>query len=303
MAKVTGPLFSMDASGKFGNDLVFGKWKGINYARRHVNPTQPNTRKQLAVRDKFRQAAALYQRLSGDDREAWRRSASGQPLTGYNLFMKKVKAVINSMPIFNLISTVGIEEEAANSCTISFLVDQDGPVEIKYGNSPTSLNYSSTVMATAGEINFFDIEDLYPGENYYFQINQETQYLLPPANMDAYNVGVDGTNTVLYGVTAVADGRETYASLAHVSTVPDTAAMDVDNFIELNWQPIDGAEEYRIYRMEATGDHELGLVAVNEHANFQDAGEAPITVDKMPPDENNACLFAGETGVYSFSTL
>ena len=33
MAKTTGPLFSMDASGKFGGALVFGKWKGRNVVR------------------------------------------------------------------------------------------------------------------------------------------------------------------------------------------------------------------------------------------------------------------------------
>ncbi len=303
MAKVTAPLFSIEASGKFGDSMVFGKWKGINYVRMHTKANQPNTKAQLAVRDKFRQAAALYQRLTGDDKAAWKRSASGQPLTGYNLFIKTAKAVINSMPVFNLISAVEIEEEAFDSCTISFMVDKDGPVIIRYGESPQSLNDSSIVMATANEINFFDIEDLDPEKNYYFQITQETQYLQPPSNMDAYTVGIEGDNTILYGVTAVADGRETYANMAHLSSIPDTADMDENNFVELNWQPVDGADEYRIYRMEATGDHEKGLVAINEFANFQDTGEAPIKPGKMPPEENNARLFAGETGTYSFQTL
>ncbi len=303
MAKVTAPLFSIEASGKFGDSMVFGKWKGINYVRMHTKANQPNTKAQIAVRDKFRQAAALYQRLSGSDKAAWKRSASGQPLTGYNLFMKRAKAVINSMPIFNLISAVEIEEEATDSCTISFMVDKDGPVEIKYGNSPSGLNNSSTIMATADEINFFDLEDLDPEETYYFQITQDTQYLQPPTNMDAYTIGVDGDNTVLYGVTAVSDGRETHASMAHLSSVPDVEAMDEDNFVELNWQPIDGADEYRIYRMEATGDHERGLIAINEFANFQDTGQNPVKPGKMPPAENHARLHAGETGIYSFQTL
>ena len=37
-AKVTGPLFSMSASGKLGNSMVFFPWKGINVVRQWVIP-------------------------------------------------------------------------------------------------------------------------------------------------------------------------------------------------------------------------------------------------------------------------
>lgn len=43
MAKVTGPLMSMDASGGFGGTLVFGKWKGRNTVRQLVKPANPRT--------------------------------------------------------------------------------------------------------------------------------------------------------------------------------------------------------------------------------------------------------------------
>lgn len=38
MAKVTGPLFSMSASGKLGNSMVFFPWKGLNVVRQWVVP-------------------------------------------------------------------------------------------------------------------------------------------------------------------------------------------------------------------------------------------------------------------------
>jgi len=38
MAKVTGPLFSMSASGKLGDSMVFFPWKGINVVRQWVIP-------------------------------------------------------------------------------------------------------------------------------------------------------------------------------------------------------------------------------------------------------------------------
>lgn len=50
MAKVTGPLMSLDASGTVANTTVFSKWKGLNYVRLHVTPINRNTAGQQAVR-------------------------------------------------------------------------------------------------------------------------------------------------------------------------------------------------------------------------------------------------------------
>lgn len=50
MAKVNGPLMSMDASGKLGDAIVFSKWKGRNYVRQLVTPANPQTADQKTVR-------------------------------------------------------------------------------------------------------------------------------------------------------------------------------------------------------------------------------------------------------------
>ena len=50
MAKVTGPLMSLDASGTVANTTVFSKWKGRNYVRLRVIPFNTNTALQQAVR-------------------------------------------------------------------------------------------------------------------------------------------------------------------------------------------------------------------------------------------------------------
>lgn len=54
MAKVTGPLMSMDASGGFGGTLVFGKWKGRNTVRQLVTPSNPQTLAQQIGRNAVR---------------------------------------------------------------------------------------------------------------------------------------------------------------------------------------------------------------------------------------------------------
>ena len=50
MAKVSGPLFSMDARNKLGDALVYIGWKGIKDVRMWLKPTQPQTGKQGDVR-------------------------------------------------------------------------------------------------------------------------------------------------------------------------------------------------------------------------------------------------------------
>lgn len=50
MARVSGPLLSLSASGTIANTLVYASWKGRPYARTHVIPTNPKTAAQVAVR-------------------------------------------------------------------------------------------------------------------------------------------------------------------------------------------------------------------------------------------------------------
>jgi hypothetical protein len=50
MAKVTGPLMSMSASGQIGKAIVFAGWKGINYVRQFVIPSNPQSADQGDVR-------------------------------------------------------------------------------------------------------------------------------------------------------------------------------------------------------------------------------------------------------------
>lgn len=58
MAKVSGPLFSVGASGKFANKLVFGTWKGRPTVRNLVTPSNPQTAGQMTARNAVRVLAA-----------------------------------------------------------------------------------------------------------------------------------------------------------------------------------------------------------------------------------------------------
>lgn len=53
MARVTGPLMSMEASGTIGKTLTFANWVGRQYVRRWTRPSNPQTIDQMAQRNAF----------------------------------------------------------------------------------------------------------------------------------------------------------------------------------------------------------------------------------------------------------
>lgn len=50
MAKVSGPLFSLEARGKIGDAVVFFPWKGLHVVRQWLVPTNPKTALQGTIR-------------------------------------------------------------------------------------------------------------------------------------------------------------------------------------------------------------------------------------------------------------
>ena len=53
MARVTGPLMSMEASGTIGKTLTFASWVGRQYVRRWTRPSNPQTADQMDQRNAF----------------------------------------------------------------------------------------------------------------------------------------------------------------------------------------------------------------------------------------------------------
>ena len=57
MAKVTAPLFSLEASGTIGKTVTYSRWHGRAYARRRVIPLNPQSTEQVEVRNRLRPLA------------------------------------------------------------------------------------------------------------------------------------------------------------------------------------------------------------------------------------------------------
>lgn len=87
MAKVNAPLLSFGARGQIGNSIVFGAWRGVNYARQKVIPANPRTTAQQELRGVFRVMSQLWTLAPIQWKDLWNAFASGRPFTGRNAFM------------------------------------------------------------------------------------------------------------------------------------------------------------------------------------------------------------------------
>jgi hypothetical protein len=163
VAKTTAPLFGFGASGKLGNALVFGKWKGIDVARRYVIPANPNTSGQSTQRGKLTSAVAEWHDvtnpLSAADKEAWDRLAGVQatPRTGFNEFCKRaIDASIDYSAAFehmfgitNIVTTASafkadIDDSAGGTLTVT----------IHLGNTKTYFPVTATDAQVGGLTSF-----------------------------------------------------------------------------------------------------------------------------------------------------
>lgn len=87
MVKLTGPLFSMSASGTIGGTITYARKGGTPYARQHVIPHNPRSAGQTGNRAMWRFLSQNWAGLSQADKDTWQvlaDSKSGQP---FNAFM------------------------------------------------------------------------------------------------------------------------------------------------------------------------------------------------------------------------
>lgn len=93
MAKLRGPLCSMDARGKFADTIVFSNWKGKATARLLTKPYNPRTTAQVEQRELLADAVDGWKDPSVD-KDAWNAyaediSTSFNPLSGANAFTRE----------------------------------------------------------------------------------------------------------------------------------------------------------------------------------------------------------------------
>ena len=103
MAKPTGPLLSLGASGTIADTLTFSKWKGRPHIRQRVIPANPQTTEQTKTRNTFAWASDLWKNLPTLGIAPWDRFAQGQVLSGRNAFIGKQTAALRAVTIIDAI--------------------------------------------------------------------------------------------------------------------------------------------------------------------------------------------------------
>lgn len=90
MAKVRAPLLSMSASGQIAKTQVYASWKGVDYARKYVIPSNPKSSGQTETRGAFYWAVQVWKLMPAIVQAAWTAAAKGQPMTDRNMFIASI---------------------------------------------------------------------------------------------------------------------------------------------------------------------------------------------------------------------
>lgn len=177
MAKVTGPLFSVDARGKIGDSLVFMGWRGLKTVRSYAIPSNPNTEEQMRVRNNFTTAVNMWRMLSGYDQNAWRLFATGQPYSGFNDFVGRVKKQLDMNEVWALLRNCEVTDITQNGANIAIEADYEGTYILRYGTTLGSYpnSVTMTLQDTFEETGIYEatLTGLSPDTTYYFTIMLE----------------------------------------------------------------------------------------------------------------------------------
>lgn len=192
MAKVKGPLFSLDARGKIADTLVYMGWKGLQTVRQYVIPSNPNSANQQTQRGYFSDAVDAWQ-ASGyvtADVTAWNLLAQALKAvaSGFNMFVRYYVNAKVAGNDFTILSNIATSSITANACDISADIASDETTKCYYGTSITNMK---EVEDGVFDVDHTDIAltGLSSSTTYYF-------YLINEAASEAGRTGIYSFTTL-----------------------------------------------------------------------------------------------------------
>jgi len=87
MVKVFAPMMSLDASGTLGDAVTFSKWKGRNYVRERVVPSNPKSGAQVGRRAMFRFLTQLWSVIGTSEKATWQFKADELIASTFNAYL------------------------------------------------------------------------------------------------------------------------------------------------------------------------------------------------------------------------
>lgn len=107
MARLTGPLFSLGASGTIADTLTYAAWKGIPYVRTRVIPANPNSVAQQEVRGVFSTLNNMWKRMGVQARLPFQNAVRGVAMTDRNKHIQEnVAALVDDPDMDDLVMSV-----------------------------------------------------------------------------------------------------------------------------------------------------------------------------------------------------
>lgn len=88
MARTTGPLMSMSASGSLAGTLTYAHWKGRPYVRQLVTPANPKSQAQYYTRSMMRFLSQVWALLSPTAQAMWDDLAKQGNFSPFNAFVR-----------------------------------------------------------------------------------------------------------------------------------------------------------------------------------------------------------------------
>lgn len=173
MAKVTGPLMSMTASGKAGDDFIFYTVAGETRVRSCGQPNPGNSPAQQKSRQRFARSNQLYRLLNSQDKQAWNCLAEEMSCSGQNLFVKfamqSLKLTDTFLPVYNISAT----EVNSGLLNIEFEVPQACTLNLYLGSDRHNFKQVAEIEAQAETINQYSLQGLVEAATYHFYFRKE----------------------------------------------------------------------------------------------------------------------------------
>lgn len=174
MAKLKGPVFSLDARGNIGKTLVFLGWKGLKTVRSYVVPANPRSTGQVTQRNLFTAGVNQWHStdLTGADKIAWDVYANvlARIMSGFNAFVRQYVNMLVAGKTWALMYGGADTSTTAKQVDFEINTTTGLAVACRYGNAPSSLINSVDMVedGTTGKYKV-SIADLVSGQKLYVQ--------------------------------------------------------------------------------------------------------------------------------------
>lgn len=181
-AIVTGPLFSLTASGQIAKALVYSTWKGRAYVREYVVGANPNTLAQRVRRTWLGFISKMWANLDSTQQDSWVTSAASNNVSPFNQFVGT-----NMDRQTNELGPTGNETPAGGALTGTI-----NTVAPTGGVGKITVTLTNTANLIAGEYNLVTISD--------------TSFADAESTLNSAVVGLEATSDQTFEITDLDPG-------------------------------------------------------------------------------------------------